>query len=686
MKYWKISILRTTGTAGFNISLLAGLGLAASAIPLPGVADDSVRMEEITVKGEALDAAEGAFTVNVIDAEAIRGQRVEQPLRLIEKVPGVDLGAFRQGGVADAFTIRGFTGGGHGSDAGVSLDGITLNQGESHADGYADTNIIIPLELESLAVHKGPVSALHGNFARGGVLDFRTRKGGEYQDVDVSAGSFSTFDAQAATGGSFGGLDTNFAIQAFDTAGWRENARYTKATASGRFAYDVSDRLEIALSLRAHSGQWEAPGYIPESQFEDEDRRDEQAINAEDDGGSKRFFAERVDVNYLLSDRLKLLLFAYGTQNEFIRFAKFGYAPGGQTERFYDRDVAAVGGSLNGAHRLAGVPFNWVAGVEYYAEETEWKRWNTSDRVRIAQTEDRLFTIDTLSLYSQFNWDISPALRPVLGLRYDTFSGDFDNNDPGVEPTRQDLDDYGHVSPKLGVRSTVANGIELRASAANGFALPDGEAKYDDALDVDTVEYWQYEVGTTITASPAWFVDAAYFIVDSSDEILEDPLGSGEFRNVGETQRSGLEAEVHYYTPVDYLELRLTAAIFDSEIRSNPDASLEGNEITGLPDSIATVSVEYAPPTGWGGRISWRQIGEYYLTDDNTESYEGYDLVNAGVFYKARVDGGRTLHWYLDVNNVTDEEYAEAVWFGSATSNFAPAPPLNVTMGLALNY
>ena len=35
--------------------------------------------------------------------------------------------------------------------AGVSLDGITLNQGESHADGYADTNIIIPLELESLA-------------------------------------------------------------------------------------------------------------------------------------------------------------------------------------------------------------------------------------------------------------------------------------------------------------------------------------------------------------------------------------------------------------------------------------------------------------------------------------------------------------------------------------------------------
>ena len=655
-------------------------------LPYTNAAADGVRLGEITVKGEALDPSQGAFTVNVIEGDAIRDQHLEQPLRLIEQVPGVDLGAYRQGGVADVFTIRGFTGAGHGSDAGVSLDGITLNQGESHADGYADTNIMIPLELQRLNVYKGPVSALYGNFARGGVLEFITRKGGEYQEADVSFGSFDTFDAQAAAGGAFGPVDTNFAVQAYDSEGWRDNSRYTKANAAGRLSYDLSDRSEIALSLRGHAGQWDAPGYIPESQFNDEDRRDQQSVNAEDDGGSKRFFAQRIDYNHLINEQMKLLVFAYGTQNDFTRFAKFGYNPGGQTERFYNRDVLAIGASLNGAHRLGDTPMNWVAGVEYYDEKTDWKRWNSSNRVRTALTQDRVFTIDTLSVYGQADWEISPALRPMAGMRYDSFSGSYDNRDPGGTPFSRDMNDYDHVSPKLGLRSRVADGVDLRGSVSNGFGLPNGEAKYDPSLNVDTIEYWQYEIGATITASPDFYVDAAYFILNSSDEILEDPVGSGTFRNVGETRRSGLEAEIRYFTPMEYLELSLITSLFDSEIKSNPDASVVGKEVVGLPDNITTLSLDYNPASGWGGRLSWRQVGEYFLTDDNSESYEGYDVVNASLFYKARFERGRSLRWYLDVNNLTDEDYAEAVFFGFGTKNYAPAPPTNFTVGVALKY
>ena len=541
--------------------ILAGLStLSAAAIA------DIPRLGEITVKGEALNSAQGAFTVNVIDAETIRNQHLDQPLRLIEQVPGVDLGAYRQGGVADVFTIRGFTGGGHGSDAGVSLDGITLNQGESHADGYADTNIIVPLELERLAVHKGPVSALHGNFARGGVLDFTSRKGGEYQEVNLSMGSFGTTDTQAALGGEFGKLQTSFAVQAYDSDGWRDNSRYTKATAAGRFAYDLSNKAEIALSLRTHAGQWDAPGYIPESQFNDDDNRKKQSVNAEQDGGEKKFLAQRIDYNYLIDDQLKLLLFAYGTQNEFTRFAKFGYNAGDQTTRYYDRDVTAIGANLNGSHHTGEVPVNWVAGVEFYNEETDWKRWNSSNRVRGSLSEERLFDIDTLSLFVQANWDISPLLKPSAGLRYDKFSGSYDKRDPSAASANYEMNDYDHISPKLGLRSTVTESVELRASAANGFALPDGEAKYDPNVNVDTIDYWQYEIGATITSNKNWYIDAAYFILNSSNEILEEPVGSGTFRNVGETRRSGIEAEVRYFTPIDHLQIGLIGSLFKSEL------------------------------------------------------------------------------------------------------------------------
>lgn len=667
---------------------VAWIGLSVCGLVPAGMAyaNDSVKLDEITVKGEALDPSQGAFTVNVIDADVIHGQHLEQPLRLIEQVPGVDLGAYRQGGVADVFTIRGFTGGGHGSDAGVSLDGITLNQGESHADGYADTNLIIPLELDRVNIYKGPVSALYGSFARGGVVEFNTRKHGDYQDLNVSFGSFETFDAQAAMGGELGALSTNFAVQAYDTEGWRDQSRYTKANVSGRLGYTLSDKSEIALSLRSHAGQWEAPGYIPESQFNDDNLRRQQSVNAENDGGTKRFFAQRIDFNHQLNDQTKLLLFAYGTQNDFTRFAKFGYTPGGQTERNYQRGVIAIGASLNGISELDGKRLNWVAGLEHYNEETDWKRWNTTDRIRTAQTQDRFFSIDTLSLYTQADWTVSDTLRPMVGLRYDSFSGSYDNNDPGNTPESRGMNDYDHFSPKIGLRSTVADGIELRGSIANGFALPDGEAKYDDTLNVDTVEYWQYEIGATITRNSDFFIDAAYFILDSFDEILEEPVGSGDFRNVGKTRRSGLEAEIHYYTPIPNLEVSLITALLDGEVRSNPDASLEGKSITGLPDNITTLSVHYKPTTGWGGKLSWRSVGESYLTSDNAETYGGYSLVNVGVFYNERLDRGRSLRWYLDVNNVTDEEYAEAIWFGFGTKNYAPAPTTAVTTGLAIKY
>ncbi len=64
--------------------------------------------------------------------------------------------------------IRGFGNGGHGGDLGAVIDGIPLNEAMSHADGYVDLNVIIPLEIDSFTVLKGPVSALYGNYNRGG--------------------------------------------------------------------------------------------------------------------------------------------------------------------------------------------------------------------------------------------------------------------------------------------------------------------------------------------------------------------------------------------------------------------------------------------------------------------------------------------------------------------------------------
>lgn len=652
------------------------------------LAEGTIALDQVTVKGEAFLPQNAAATAHVVSAQEIRTFAGDNPLRLIEDVPGVDLGAYRQGGVADVFSIRGFGEGGHGGDVAVQVDGVPLNEADGHADGYADLNVLVPLELQRIAVYKGPSSALYGNFARGGTVALDTRKGGEYRDVSVSGGAYETLDAQLALGeriglgGGLSPLETNLAFQFFSTDGYSANSRYLKGTMAGRFATALGDRTDLNLSLRGHSGEWNGPGYVPEDQFLDDDRRSLQGPNAEDDGGAKTFYAERIGLNHSFSDGLRLLTYGYAVQQDFTRFAKFGYEVGGQSERYNQRDVFGGGSSLNGRTAFGPVPVQFVVGAEVYSERTQRQRWATSNRVRQGQTEDRDFTITNAAAFVQAELDVSPYLRPTLGLRFDAFSGEYENADPGTTAFTSDLNDYSHLSPKLGLRSTVAPGFDLRASATNGYILPNGPAKYDATLNVDPAEIWQYEVGATYDLRGLVRFDVVGYQLDTSEEIVEDPPGSGTFRNAGQTRRRGVEAEA-LATPFDGLQARVALGLIETEILDNPDAALVGRELTGVPAQTVTVALDYASPMGLGGRVHVHGIGAYQLEADNSAQYDGYTVADLTVFFDlARLAQRGRL--FVQVENVLDERYAEAVFAGFGTLNYAPAPPRRLSVGVSV--
>jgi len=648
-------------------------------------------LSEIYVKGEALNTENSTITVDVINLDEIKTLNIEQPLRLIEQVPGVDLVAYRQGGVADQFSIRGFGGGGHAGEAGVQIDGISLNEAEGHSDGYADLNVLIPLNLKSMKVYKGPSSVLFGRFAQGGTLALETRKGGDYQDVSITAGSFNTFDAQLALGkgialGDSGKeLQTNMAFQLFRTDGYSDNSQVLRGNLNGRLAYNITDKTDISLSLRGHSSQWDAPGYISEEQFNDPDRRNQQDRNAENDGGEKEFYSQRIALNHTFNDNLRLLLFGYSLQQEFTRFAKFGFQPGGQSERFNTRDVYATGGSLNGNSSFAGINFNWIAGLEFYSEQTERMRWATTDRIRQEQTQDRVFTIQSVSSYVQGEFEINPYFRPSIGLRYDTYFGSFEANDPGQEAIDDEINGLYNVSPKVGVRSTIYEGVDLRASVSNGFSLPNSALKYDAGIDLGPIQLWQYELGATYRPNTWLELDVAGFILDSSNEIVENPPGSLEFMNAGETRRTGVESKVSL-SPLPGLNVKGTFSYIETEITNNPESTLEGKALTGIPQTIGTFDVSYVTNSGIGARYRFRDVGSYFISPDNEASYEGYTVSHLSFFYNFEGQSANAGRLFFEIQNLFDAEYAESV-FGSVDSrSFAPAPLRNYSFGISYNF
>ncbi|MCC2605231.1 TonB-dependent receptor [Planctobacterium marinum] len=631
-------------------------------------------LEKITVTGEAMEESNQSFTVNTVYREQLEQRNISDVLRAIEETAGMTMstGAFAQGGVASAFQIRGFAEGGHGSDAAVYIDGISLNEGGSHGDGFADTNVIMPIELETISVFKGPVSPLYGNFARAGTLAFETRKGGEYQEADLFVGAYDTVNTQFALGQEVERISTNFALQAYDSSGYREHQDYTKINATGRIAYEIANHSDIALSVRHHHGHFNSPGYVTEEQFySGEAGRKGRAPTAENDGGDRDFISYRVDYNTMLTDDIRLLAYGYGVHQDSVRFAKFSYTEQGQTERNYSRDGMALGVSLNGDSPVLGKAASWVIGLEYLDETTDAARYNSKDRVRGEVTQNRELTTETTSLFGQLDLAVTERFTTTIGGRFDHFDGEALDRITGLSSTMQD---YAHFSPKLGMRYALSTDWQVRGSVANGFALPAGEAKYDASIQVDPIDYLQYEIGIYGTPLKQLSLDLAAFRLDSDGEYQQ--IG-GETVNFGETQRSGLEAEVRY-SLTEELEFLGLLGVFDSEIKKGANP---GKEITSVPQYTATLKASYSPSVGLGGSIAWRSTGEYFLTGDNSQSYAGFDVVDMTMFYHFDHDGAVKL--YAQVNNLLDETYAEAVWYGDS-GNFAPAAGRNLGVGVTI--
>lgn len=103
-------------------------------------------------------------------------------------------------------------------------DGFPVTQ----PDGLARTDLTDPHAYSSVDVVEGPSSALYGNYATGGAINFHTRTGSEIQGVEVGAdfGSFGYFNDYA----TYGASNEHGQISVFVS-----NVRATQATANNSF-------------------------------------------------------------------------------------------------------------------------------------------------------------------------------------------------------------------------------------------------------------------------------------------------------------------------------------------------------------------------------------------------------------------------------------------------------------------
>jgi iron complex outermembrane receptor protein len=682
---------RPSGLRGQALALAMALPLALPIAAPQAVASEEaatpapVALERVVIKGQALRGANAPFSTTSFDTDEVREQRVNQPQQLFRLVPGMTVRNFQLGAVADAFVLRGFNSGGHGGDVGVVIDGIPLNEAMSHADGYADLNVVIPLEIGAMTIYRGPVSALYGNYNRGGLIAFETRKGGAYRNADVSLGSYSTLDAQAALGTAMAGGALNLAAQVFRTDGYRPQSDTSRGTLAGRWGLDLTPALTLSVAGRVHRGEGDSAAYLTRTQFEADPRGIDPRV--QNDGADKDFATLRTDLAWQLAPQMRLLGFVYGTQQSFTRWFSrpLNATTWAQREETYDRDVLGAGLNLNGQARVAAGALNWVAGIETFREDTAYQFYdNLALRQRTTGAiYDRDVSLDSVSLFGEVEAPLHRLFKPWLAVRHDRFSGDCARRGPetgadGCGP----LNKTARTSPKLGVRSDVLPAVRLRASWAEGFALPSNFIKYSaGATGLDPNVFRQTELGGTASLDDVR-VDLAVYRITSTSEFRT--VAPGVFENFGATRRSGWEASVDWM-PLPELKLALAYGSADSEITQNANAALVGKKVTGVPESTATLSAQFAPAAGLGGGATLRRVGAYAVNADNSLVDGSYRTLDLAATWAGR-SGGLRYRASAGIDNATDRTYATSITIIGGQQMVAPAAPRTYRVGVQIDF
>lgn len=641
-----------------------------------------VTIEDVVVRGEAANKDLEATSATVLSNEDIVHRIYITPLDIVSLSPGISVVQYKQGGTAANFIMRGFSGNSHGSNTAIFLDGIPLNEG----DGYADTNIINPDELERVEIVKGPSSVLYGNYATAGSIAYYTKKHVDHNHLKLQYGAHNTYEANFVGGLSSEDWDQVYSIQTYHTDGYQDNSKWDRLNAAARVTRHLTDRLDVRLSLRGFNSDWDAPGYIDQETFDNDPT---QAVS-ETNGGGKDRVEGRVDLDFQLTADSKLLFNVWGYDQEFWRW--YAKDPDNYTGDFgnlrnFKRKVYGAGTSYNFLGAVAHRELSVIVGADYMIEDIGRERWHllpTSGREKGTKYWDYEIDMYTFSLYGQGRYQLVNPLRLILGARYDHFEGDLTDhldNDSEFSMNSQDV-----FSPKAGLILTLlSERLDLFANYGKGFALLPGfsEQAAFKQEEWDPQERVQYEVG--VRGRPLSWITAEIigFRLETSKDFIYNSV-TDDYDNVGETTRDGIEIGVDIttfengYLHADYA---FVDATYDDYVSSG--VNLSGKTLRSVPENIYNVEIGYSPPAGIGGRLRYHYEDGYYLDDANLYESDAWDRIDAQVSYRF----GRQARYLvaLDVVNVLDEKYADYT-SGTINKTYSPALPLSVYATFVVDF
>jgi hypothetical protein len=625
-------------------------------------------LAEIENPAENLVGVASAGSEGAITAEQLAVRPVNRATEVLETVPGMIISQHSGEGKANQYYLRGFNLD-HGFDFSQTVAGIPVNMPtHAHAQGYADSNFLIPELVSGVQFRKGPYYAENGDFSSAGSANINYFNVLERPIVSISGGSFDYGRFLGAVSPRVGGGNL---LAAFE---WeRDNGPWVspnnKDKYNGVLRYSQGDaRNGLSLTFLGFSNHWHSTDQIPQRAV-DEGVIDRFGFIEESDGGETFRYAgifdwQKSDAND--STRVTGYVQRYGVQL-FHNFTYFLNDPinGDQFEQFERRWTSGAKVTQRHLARLGGKSTETAFGVDFRNDSVGGPLglYHTVQTRRLEAIRADDVDQQSVGMFVDSEIELSRKVRTTFGLRGDVYHWNVTSNNP----LNSGNDTAGILSPKVSAAFGPWRSTEFYANWGLGFHSNSGLGV---VLQVDPI------TGGPVTSSPAFArangaefgvrtvavkglqtTATVWYLGFDSELIYVGDSGSTEEGPA--SRRTGIEI-TNYVYPHKWVNLDLDVSFSKARFVDVP----EGEDfVPGSLNRVISAGVTVNPPAavnhGPLGGIRLRHFGPRPLVEDNSVQSKSTSIVNGEVGYQFSPKVRLTVEGF----NIFDAEVSDIDYF-----------------------
>ena len=667
-------------------------------------------LDAITVTSTRLQQLPRGVTRSTTTRTQMDNQPAKDFRESLESQPGIILRK-RNGPRDYSISIRGF-----GAKQGFGVqkikmfeDGFDLTQ----SDGLSRLDLPDPWFMEATDVERGAASALYGNYALGGIVNFRTRRGRDINGVETftSVGSYGYQKYATAIGKNYTHMDAAIFLSHERGDGYQEHSEFSTTTVDANFRFTIDEQQQFIFKAANNDLDVLTPQRLTLAQFQSKPKQ--AGTGAKENDRSRRDHRTIIGGQYINQITPNTEFSLTGLYDNKDINQKFGITLDQVQPNWKTR------ADIRNIHPFFGMPLRSHVGVffDYLESETTNFR-NLADFNGSKQNaiNNQRGSIRNVGFRIREELDLSPQWTVAAGVGYERSHYSIDQVNYGfitgtfanqASANRK----FHNVAPEVSIefRPDVQTRYWTRVSGGYGTpslgdltTTPAGLPGENTALDAE--RNINLELGGQVQLHPRFNFQLVGFWNFFRDELISQTVagGTGTFTtNADSSEYRGIEVAAEW-TPIDGFVVSGAYTYVDAKFINFTDTILvggvgtpvnrDGNDIPAVEPHVFNFRTAYDHLSGLGGWVEVSWIDDYFVNNANTLKAQAATIVNVNLHYAQDVNWGwvRLFKAYVQVDNLFDQTYMSS---GAIVSDSTPdaakqafllAPPLSVFGGITL--